>query len=83
MTGFQKAELRITWENISTTQMRELCGTYFQKVIEWVQSVFTNYRKEMKGVPFGILYNKFKKKTFDAKKIEKEITKLMEDEDVN
>ena len=62
--------------------MRELCGTYFQKVIEWVQSVFTNYRKEMKGVPFGILYNKFKKKTFDAKKIEKEITKLMEDEDV-
>jgi hypothetical protein len=56
---------------------------YFQAVIKWVQSVFTNYRKEMKGVPFGILYNEFKdNKKLDAKKLEKEIAKLMEDEDV-
>ena len=60
----------------------KILWNYFQKVIEWAQSVFTNYRKEMKGVPFGILYNEFKKKTFDAKKIEKEVAKLMEDEDV-
>ena len=55
---------------------------YFQAVINWVKSVFTNYRKEMKGVPFGILYNEFKDKKVDAKKMEKEIAKLMEDEDV-
>ena len=55
---------------------------YFQAVINWVKSVFTNYRKEMKGVPFGILYNEFKDKKVDAKKLEKEIAKLMEDEDV-
>ena len=55
---------------------------YFQKVIEWVQLTFTNYRKEMKGVPFGTLYNEFKAKKPDAKKLEKEIAKLMEDEDV-
>lgn len=55
---------------------------YFQDVINWVQSVFTNYRKEMKGVPFGILYNEFKNKKLNAKKLEKDITKLMEDEDV-
>ncbi len=36
----------------------------------------------MKGVPFGILYNEFKNKEFDAKKLEKEITGLMQDEDV-
>lgn len=55
---------------------------YYQAVIDWVKSVFTNYRKEMKGVPFGPLYNQFKDKKFDPKKLEKEIAKLMEDEDV-
>jgi len=55
---------------------------YFQSVINWIKTVFPNYRKEMKGIPFGILYNKFKNKEFDAKKLEKEITKLMQDEDV-
>jgi len=55
---------------------------YFQAVINWVQTTFTNYRNEMKGVPFGMLYNKFKNKKSNPKKLEKEIAKLMEDEDV-
>lgn len=55
---------------------------YFQSVINWIKVVFPKYRKEMKGVDFGILYNEFKNKEFDFKKIEKEITKLMQDEDV-
>jgi len=55
---------------------------YFSDVIEWVKSTFTVYRKEMKGVPFGILYNEFKNKKLNAKKFEKEIAILMEDEDV-
>jgi len=55
---------------------------YFQKVIDWAKTIFTNYRKEMKGVPFGLLYNEFKDKKYEAKKLEKEIAKLMEDEDV-
>lgn len=55
---------------------------YFKGVLDWTQSVFTNYRKEMKGVPFGPLYSESKHKKLDPKKLEKEITKLMEDEDV-
>ncbi len=55
---------------------------YFREVIEWTKSIFTSYRKEMKGVPFGFLYNEFKGEKFDPKKLEKEIAKLMEDEDV-
>ncbi|MDO8658507.1 MAG: DUF262 domain-containing protein [Candidatus Levybacteria bacterium] len=55
---------------------------YFQNVISWIKVVFPNYRKEMKGVSFGTLYNEFKDKEFDSKKLEKEITKLMQDEDV-
>lgn len=55
---------------------------YFQSVINWVKAVFPNYRREMKGVEWGFLYNEFKVKKFDPNKLEKEIAKLMEDEDV-
>jgi len=55
---------------------------YFQNVIAWVRSVFPNYRREMSNVPWGVLYNQFKGKKFDSKKLEKEITELMQDEDV-
>lgn len=55
---------------------------YFQKVIEWVRKIFPNYRREMSNVEWGELYNKFKNEDFDPKKLEREITKLMQDEDV-
>jgi len=55
---------------------------YFQSVIGWTESVFTTYRKEMKGVSFGALYNAFKDIEFDANEIEKEVSSLMQDEDV-
>jgi len=43
---------------------------YFQSVISWIKAVFPKYRKEMKGVDYGSLYNEFKDKQFDSKKIE-------------
>ncbi|MDD3491745.1 MAG: DUF262 domain-containing protein [Candidatus Pacebacteria bacterium] len=55
---------------------------YFQDVIAWVRKIFPNYRREMNNVPWGILYNQFKDKKLDSGKLEKEITKLMQDEDV-
>jgi len=55
---------------------------YFQSVINWVKIIFPNYRKEMKSVGWGFLYNKFKDQKFDSKKLEEEISKLMQDEDV-
>jgi len=55
---------------------------YFQDVIAWTRKIFPNYRKEMSNVPWGVLYNQLKDKKFDSKKLEKEITELMQDEDV-
>ncbi len=55
---------------------------YFQSVINWVKATFPKYRKEMKGVEWGRLYNQFQGKPFDTDKLEKEIAKLMMDEDV-
>jgi len=55
---------------------------YFQNVIAWTRKIFPNYRREMSNVPWGELYNEFKSKKFDSKKLEKEVAKLMQDEDV-
>lgn len=60
----------------------EALWEYFQNVVEWARKTFTDYRKEMSGVNWGELYNEFKGKKFDPKKLEKEISELMQDEDV-
>ena len=56
--------------------------SYFQAVIAWVRAIFPNYRKEMRGVNWGELYNRFKDKKLNASKLEAEIVELMQDEDV-
>ena len=55
---------------------------YFESVINWVKATFPKYRKEMKGVPWGLLYNEFKDVKLDHEALETEIARLMEDEDV-
>ena len=55
---------------------------YFQSVISWVKATFPKYRKEMKGLQWGFLFNEFKNQNFDHKKLEEEISTLMQDEDV-
>jgi hypothetical protein len=55
---------------------------YFQSVVNWVKAVFPKYRKEMNSVEWGFLYNEFEDQRFDPKKLEEEITELMQDEDV-
>ena len=55
---------------------------YFQGVIAWVKATFPTKRKEMKSVDWGVLYNEFGKKTLNPAKLEKEVARLMQDEDV-
>lgn len=55
---------------------------YFLGVINWVKVTFPKYRKEMKGVKWGPLYNEFRDIETNSNLIEEEIAKLMMDEDV-
>lgn len=55
---------------------------YFQNVIEWTRSTFTNYRREMSKVEWGELYNEFKDKKQNVVSLESEIKDLMQDYDV-
>lgn len=55
---------------------------YFNKVITWVKTLFPNYRKEMKGIEWGLLFNEFENEEFDADELEETLCILMQDEDV-
>ena len=55
---------------------------YFQSVIDWIESTFTNTRPAMKGVDWGSLHNKFKDEDLDADEIEQETVRLVDDDDV-
>lgn len=57
---------------------------YFQTVINWVQATFPNYRgKLMKGLDWGIYYNKYGAGNYDPKALEAAALQLLDDEDVS
>ena len=57
---------------------------YYQAVISWVQQTFIKYRKEMKGIDWGSLYNSYQEasKSMNPNDIEAEVARLMADSDV-
>lgn len=55
---------------------------YFRSVIDWVKAKFPKYRREMKLVQWGPLYNEFGDRSLDPVKLEKQVAPLMKDDDV-
>jgi hypothetical protein len=55
---------------------------YYQSVINWVKALFPIYRKEMKGINWGGLYNESQGKLLNPKATEGEVSRLMMDKDV-
>ena len=55
---------------------------HFQKVVNWVETLFPKYRKEMKGLEWGRLYAEFCAKSYNPAELEKEVTRLMADKEV-
>jgi len=55
---------------------------YFLNVIEWVKLTFPVYRREMKGLDWGSMYDQYKDVVYDTDKLEQRIKALMMDDDV-
>jgi len=53
--------------------------TYFNSVIDWVSSVFTDVESEMCGLEWGRLYEDYHKKSYDPAKVSKAVQKLYGD----
>lgn len=55
---------------------------YFNAVINWVKVTFTKYRREMKGLDWGLYYNKFGTEKYDPKALENKIVALIDNDDI-
>ena len=56
---------------------------YFQNVIHWTKTHFTRlYKREMKQVEWGLLYNRYKDTTLTETHLANEVERLMADSDV-
>lgn len=57
--------------------------SYFRAVIEWVKSTFPKTRSQMKGLPWGIYYNKHgQRRDLNPDALEAEIQQLLKDKEV-
>lgn len=55
---------------------------YFKNVIDWVNVLFPTYRKEMKGIEWGLLYNEYSGNSYDASEFEKKILELIDNDEI-
>jgi len=52
---------------------------YFNSVIDWVSTVFTDVESEMKGIEWGRLYETYRKKPYNSKTVSAEVKRLYAD----
>lgn len=52
---------------------------YFNSVIDWVSTVFTDVVSEMKGIEWGRLYETYRKKPYNSKTVSAEVKRLYAD----
>jgi 5-methylcytosine-specific restriction endonuclease McrA len=52
---------------------------YFNSVIDWVSTVFTDVESEMRGLEWGRLYETYRKQPYDPKDISKKVKELYAD----
>lgn len=62
----------------SDDNIREV-ETYFNTVIDWVDSVFLDLENEMRGLEWGRLYEEHHKKSYNAKELSKQVQELYGD----
>ena len=55
---------------------------YFRAVVQWVEDTFTTYRKEMKSVEWGPLYDTYHDRQVDTADLERQTAALIQDPDV-
>lgn len=60
------------------TNITEL-KTYFNNVIDWVSTVFTDVESEMRGLEWGRLYEQYHNKAYDSATVSAEVHKLYAD----
>lgn len=55
---------------------------YFKGIVDWIETLFPKYRKEMKGLEWGPLFSRYGGKRYDPSAMEERIKALMADAEV-
>ncbi len=55
---------------------------YYNNVVNWAKVLFPTVRREMKDVPWGLLYNRYHENAYDAAALGEQVVKLMADDDI-
>ena len=55
---------------------------YYNDVIDWVKYIFPTYNKLMKGLPWGIYFNKYHTNTYSPTVLQQQIDALLLDDEV-
>lgn len=81
---YQKIDIEGYMSEHKTDDNAKYMWDYFTKVMGWVEAIFPNYRKEMKSVDWGILYNNYKDQLFtlNIDDVENEVRDLFIDDEV-
>lgn len=55
---------------------------YFTLVIDWIEDIFPEYKSQMKGLQWGILYNKYHTRVYDSQIMRQRVNELLNDYEV-
>ena len=55
---------------------------YFQDVVHWIEKIFPTYYKDMQGLDWCHLYNKYSKNSYNSTQIDKDVANLHLDKEV-
>lgn len=55
---------------------------YYVQIMTWVRATFVRYRREMKGLDWGVMYDEFGECIYDTAALERQIGELMEDDEI-
>lgn len=80
--GLDKLENYMDAQKQNCTADASELWEYIQAVFAWLKKTFPHYRPIMKGLDWGILYNKYGGQDWDAEELEKKISRLILDDDV-
>jgi hypothetical protein len=53
--------------------------TYFNSVIDWISTVFTDVKKEMQGLEWGKLYEQYHSQSYNPEKVSADVKRLYAD----
>jgi len=65
-------------KNRQSTDISAVTG-YFESVLSWIESVFEKSYSQMRGLPWGTLYERYHAQAYDRGRMTAEVERLMDD----